>query len=158
MNPKVQEVADVIAAVWNGSYFVIPAKGNGNNAADLSGAFNVGWDYNENYNVSNSLIEGHVYSFRGVLNKKPVSGSKVGPDSNSIAVKDVTPDAAKQVMPFELNDKTATAISDVMGNKTVSSVKYYNITGIESDKPFNGVNIVVTRYTDGSFSTTKVLR
>lgn len=158
MNPKVQEVADVVAAVWNGTYFVIPARGNGNNAADLSGAFNVAWDYNHEYNVSSNLIEGHVYSFPCVLNIKSASGSKAGPDAASIAGKDVTPDANKVVMPFELQDKTTTAISDVMGSKAVSSVKYYNIMGVESNKPFDGVNIVVTRYSDGTISTTKVLR
>ena len=79
----------------------------------------------------------------------------------SNAAKDVptVPDTTKMVMPFDLNDQSVvTAISDVDAGKTVSSVKFYNITGMESDKPFSGVNIVVTRYTDGSFSTTKVLR
>lgn len=40
--------------------------------------------------------------------------------------------------------------------KTVSSVKYYNLNGVESDKPFDGINVVVTNYTDGSKSVAKV--
>ena len=35
---------------------------------------------------------------------------------------------------------------------------YYNIQGMASDKPFSGVNIVVTRYSDGSTSTSKFVR
>ena len=35
---------------------------------------------------------------------------------------------------------------------------YYNVQGMESDKPFDGVNIVVTRYSDGSVVTTKVVK
>ena len=34
---------------------------------------------------------------------------------------------------------------------------YYNAQGLKSDKPFDGVNIVVTRYSDGSTKTTKVM-
>ncbi|MBQ3959986.1 MAG: hypothetical protein II592_02535 [Muribaculaceae bacterium] len=40
--------------------------------------------------------------------------------------------------------------------KTISSVKYYNLNGVESDKPFDGINVVVTNYTDGSKSVAKV--
>jgi hypothetical protein len=55
------------------------------------------------------------------------------------------------------NNTVPTAITDV-NNKTVKSVKYVNIAGIESNKPFEGWNVVVTTYTDGTQSTTKVLR
>ena len=157
MNPKVQEVADVVAAVWNGTYFVIPKKADGNNSADLNGAFTVGWDYNDHYDVSSNLAKGNVYSFRGVLNMKPANAT--GSSKLAVQYKDVTPDATKMVMPFDLNDQSVvTAISDVDAGKTVSNVKYYNIMGVESNKPFDGVNIVVTRYSDGTISTTKVLR
>ena len=150
MNPKVQEVADVIVAVWTGSGFVVPASTGGQNSADLDGAFTVAWDYNLKYDVHSDLVVGQAYVFRGVLNLK---SSKLVQGKD-----DVTPDSNKNVMPFNLDDSTITAIQDIEEGKTVSNVKYYNITGIESDKPFSGVNIVVTRYTDGSFSTSKVLR
>ena len=42
--------------------------------------------------------------------------------------------------------------------KTVKSVRYYNLTGVESNKPFQGVNIVTTEFTDGSSQTVKVIR
>ncbi len=42
-----------------------------------------------------------------------------------------------------------------VAEKTVASVKYYNVAGVSSDEPFSGVNIVVTTYTDGSHSATK---
>lgn len=50
-----------------------------------------------------------------------------------------------------------TGIDNVTG-KAVAGVKYYNIAGVESDRPFQGVNIEVTRYTDGSKSTRKILK
>ena len=43
-------------------------------------------------------------------------------------------------------------------DKQVIGQTYYNLAGMASSKPFDGVNIVVTRYTDGSQTATKVLR
>lgn len=43
-------------------------------------------------------------------------------------------------------------------NKPVESVTYVNAQGMTNDQPFDGVNIVITRYTDGTMSTTKVVR
>ena len=51
-----------------------------------------------------------------------------------------------------------TGIGTVAGEKQAISHTYYNIAGVASDKPFNGINIVVTRYTDGSQTTTKIMR
>ena len=44
------------------------------------------------------------------------------------------------------------------GPAEVVSVTYVNSLGMTSDKPFDGINIVVTRYSDGTTSTTKVIR
>ena len=46
----------------------------------------------------------------------------------------------------------------VFDSREVVGVKYYNVAGIESDTPFQGVNIVVTRYNDGSTTTTKIIK
>lgn len=53
-----------------------------------------------------------------------------------------------------------TGIDDVNmnGGNNVSSVTYYNMTGAMSITPFEGVNVVVTRYTDGTTSTRKVVK
>lgn len=42
--------------------------------------------------------------------------------------------------------------------KSVKSVKYYNLTGVESNVPFDGVNIVETTYTDGTKAAAKVIK
>ena len=55
------------------------------------------------------------------------------------------------------NETPGTAIIDING-KTISSVKYVNLAGVESDKPFDGVNIVVTTFTDGTKAATKVIK
>ena len=51
----------------------------------------------------------------------------------------------------------STSIAEFTSNNEVSKT-YYNAQGVQSDKPFDGVNIVVTRYSDGTTKTSKVVR
>ena len=51
-----------------------------------------------------------------------------------------------------------TGIPSVVVDRNVSGVTYFNVMGQQSDKPFEGINIVVTHYSDGTTSTTKVLK
>lgn len=50
---------------------------------------------------------------------------------------------------------SATGVSDVDASREVAGVTYYNVAGVAQSTPFDGVNIVVTRYTDGTTSTVK---
>lgn len=43
-------------------------------------------------------------------------------------------------------------------NKEIASVKYYNLLGVENVIPFKGVNIMVTTYTDGTHTSTKIVK
>lgn len=58
---------------------------------------------------------------------------------------------------FQVND-IPTAINNVNTGKQVAGVKYVNLAGVESATPFQGVNIAVTTYTDGTRSTAKIVR
>ena len=51
-----------------------------------------------------------------------------------------------------------TAVSEIGYNSMIESVTYVNALGMQSDKPFDGMNIVITRYSNGTVSTTKVVR
>jgi hypothetical protein len=50
----------------------------------------------------------------------------------------------------------STGVAELVINGEVVSKTYYNTQGMESDKPFEGINIVVTRYSNGATTTTKV--
>ena len=50
------------------------------------------------------------------------------------------------------------AVNDVNVTKAISSVTYYNAAGMASETAFDGINIVVTKYVDGSQSTAKVVK
>ena len=82
---------------------------------------------------------------------KSVSGSKAADPNGDYYIAEYTISEA-------LTNDIPTSINGVDSYRQVVSEKYYNPAGIESDTPFQGVNIVVTRYSDGSTSTVKVLK
>lgn len=147
MTPKAQEVCEVTFAEWNGSSFQVPTE------SGFSGALTLGWTYNQNSDGTPmsqetvNLEEGKSYKFNAIVMR---SASKGAINGGSV------------VYPTNLTGGTEndvpTAISTVSVNGMVESVKYYNVAGVESNEPFEGVNIVVTRYSDGSTTTTKVLK
>ena len=55
-------------------------------------------------------------------------------------------------------DDPSTFIYEFDYNAEVVGVTYVNAQGMTSDKPFDGMNIVVTKFSDGTTTTTKVMR
>ena len=51
-----------------------------------------------------------------------------------------------------------TEVSTVKTNAQVASVKYINVAGMVSDRPFEGINLIETTYTDGTRTVTKVVK
>ena len=56
------------------------------------------------------------------------------------------------------NFSVSTGISTIDNAKQVSSVDYINLAGVRSNVPFDGINIVVTRFTDGTTTVTKLVK
>ncbi len=54
--------------------------------------------------------------------------------------------------------QVTTAVRDINADKAIAGVKYYNVAGVESNEAFDGVNIVVTTYVDGTTSAVKVIK
>ena len=50
------------------------------------------------------------------------------------------------------------AVDNIAAGKAVAGVKYYNVAGQAADKAFDGVNVVVTTYADGTQSVAKVVK
>ena len=59
--------------------------------------------------------------------------------------------------PVVMEPDQVTGVDSISG-KAVAGVKYYNVAGQASNKAFDGVNIVVTTYTDGTTRTVKVVK
>lgn len=145
MNPKIQEVCEITYAMWDGEKFVAPDN------AWIQGAFNIDLSLNS-INKAPKLISGNIYRFKGVV-AHPVK---------SILKADVTPSSEYVVYPTNLTgeDNLVTAIHGIYtdGYREVVGVEYVNAVGVVSDRPFQGVNIVVTRYSDGSHTVKKIVK
>ena len=59
---------------------------------------------------------------------------------------------------FAIGVDNVTAVSETMAGKTVSRVDYFNAAGQQLSQPATGMNVVVTTYTDGTRTVTKVIR
>jgi hypothetical protein len=63
------------------------------------------------------------------------------------------------VYPLAITEsQVITGVDNLNAGKDVVSVQYVNAAGMVSTTPFKGVNMVVTRYADGSQVTTKVVK
>ena len=63
-----------------------------------------------------------------------------------------------QWLQLTVNVNPVTEVTNIHAGREVQSVQYVNAMGQVSDRPFDGVNIVVTRYTDGTVSTVKTIK
>lgn len=154
MNPKVQEVAR-IWGVWNGNGGFAVYNEGFYNRFGIHGAVNVGgWEYNYGGGgVAADLVKDQAYLFHAVVAKPATTGRAAAPAASNDAAS-----STLVIYPLDLSAQgSMTAVKDIVGDRTVKSVSYYNIMGVESAQPHDGVNIVVTRYTDGSTSTAKVM-
>ncbi len=140
MNPKIQEVCEITGAKYNGDdMFVVP-----NNNNHIGGSLNVDWGYNAD--GQQWPEKGSIYHFTAVVNRMPAS--------------DESDDSFNYIVyPLDFNSGSSklSAINTIYGNCEVVGVEYVNVSGLVSDKPHEGVNIVVTHYRDGSTTVTKSL-
>ena len=59
---------------------------------------------------------------------------------------------------FTIGVNSTTSISELNSAKTIARVDYYNVAGQRVDHPESGVTLVVTTYTDGTRTTSKVIK
>lgn len=148
--PKANEYANVVWAVYNSNdgAFYLPSHTGSINVQEFKAAFNV--DYSLNSVDKPELEDNKVYSFEALVKEVavPTTDAKSTSDASTKFV----------VYPLDLDANMATGVNDVNSAKEVKGVSYFNMMGVESAQPFDGVNIMVTTYTDGTQSAAKVLR
>lgn len=152
---------------------------NGVNLYDFGGAFYVPhWDYNrwttgdgvDHYGYPEgevSLAVNTDYLFhiaietRGILSEEqePLNAPR---RAQSPQARNDEPWTFYSVYPLDLDPKnsTSTALREVNApaSTTIDSIRYYNVMGQEIRAPFDGINIMVIRYKDGSMISKKILR
>ena len=131
--PQANEVAQIIWAQWDGNNtFIVPGS-------DFTGSITADFSL---YNGSYTLTEGNQYKFLALIEKLPN-----------------TKDASNlyKVYPLEgIADMTPTGVQNVTTQGEVINVRYYNLAGMAGDQPFDGINIVVTTYSDGTRQASKI--
>jgi len=164
MNPKICEVVHIEWAQWNESYncFVVPTGDNANTLG-FDGYIYADWGlyYDKEtgaYLDVPTLEDGTVYSFDAVVvaEAEDTGGGILQMPRRIASISEgytVLPLSEPQEEPT-----SPTSVGDVQTGRTIESVQYYNVAGQASSTPHDGVNIIVTRYTDGTTSTTKLLQ
>lgn len=170
VRPKVQEVVLVTNVTWNGSMFVVPKKSGIHNTANFDGAITVDWSLCDTYNaqtgpealdakMSEEGFGDSEFTFMAVVSA-PKSGGSSNPAPRRVP-KDISGATTTLVLqPTSITlPADPTGVDDVkVANREVKAVKYVDVVGRVSDRPFEGLNIIVTEYTDGSVETVKVLK
>lgn len=158
--PKANEYANVVWAVYNDTdgAFYLPVHQGSANAQEFKAAFKV--DYSLNSVATPELVNGDMYSFEALVKEVAVATTDAKSAPRKTAYDStVAPSTKFVVYPLDLDaNKVATGVNDVNSAKEVKGVSYFNMMGVESAQPFDGVNIMVTTYTDGTQSAAKVLR
>ncbi len=165
MTPKPMEVMTVHFAMWNGESFEIPTSAGYSNQAGLVGDVSADFSlYADGAAVKDTLQTGHVYKFTGLACKttKPAGGvstlnSQVTPghDVDNLMVYPL--DGLEYIGEYNEHG-LPTAVDQLIVGREVKSVTYHNVHGQTSMTPFDGVNIVEVRYTDGTRRIVKIMK
>lgn len=169
LNPKIQEYAIITFAMWDKDkqIMVIPGSDMFDGAACIGR-----WDLNE-YDDQPSALDAaydapetcnNQYEFHIIVQRENKSYGSPSTPSTSKDAPSLKPDQTAsevirtQPLDLQASSPLPTAINGVISNAQVVGVEYVNIAGVRSSKPWQGVNIVVTRYSDGTSTTTKVVK
>ena len=143
MTPKVQEVCEITYAYWNAENFIVPTT------SGFVGSLSLNWAYNEAGDVTDDLNADNVYRFKTVVQRTGITMTpalKAEGGNYKVAPLNLTSDSKADI---------PTAIGTVKAGVDVVDVYFVNSIGVMSKTPFHGVNVVVTRYSDGSRSSVK---
>ena len=174
LNPKIQEYAIVTYAMWDKAQQIMVIPNNTpfdgaacigrwdlNNVGDQLDALDAAFDATE---TSNNVYEFHIIVQRtdksyGTPAAATQQGAPALKDAPSLKPEQ-TASAVLRTQPLDLkaDSPLPTAITRVGTEAQPVSVEYVNIAGVRSSKPWQGVNIIVTRYSDGTTTTTKVVK
>lgn len=158
----------------------IDEEGNHYNSYDIEGAFQVySWQWNRlpatdadrtpRYGKPEEAFQPntpylfhiailHAYNTHAYPPPIPVKGA------NAPIASTLGPNSIYRVFPLDMTkpSDSTTGVDEAVINRNdaayeIVDITYYNVMGMSSNRPFNGVNIVVTTYSDGHKTSKKVL-
>ncbi len=128
------------------------------NTAGLEGSFVADLSMNTSAASAFEGSVGEFFTFESII-KYPAEAASPAP-RRGVKSKATAVGPTLMVYPTNLtpNNSIITSVSDVNAKRTVSRVTYVSPAGMRSAEPFEGVNIVITTYTDGTTSASKILK
>ena len=158
VQPKPMELANIAWTQWNEAenQFIAPVHDGGAHAqwnpAELVGTF----AYNDAYQIDKTAVleDGHLYAMEAIIK---LAGVPAASNAKRRAA------ATRQYVVYPLSLTRTSSVGDDgvitevtrVGSREVTATVYYNLAGQRSNRPWQGVNIVVTRYSDGTTQTLK---
>lgn len=152
------------------------------NEADLDGYFPVTWDlmakpdWMEEGVNKNGEHTGQAYKFHAIIRLADDASVPTASNAPQRAPQAPQHEPSLPSQPYKYNVTTSkyivspiditndestggvvTAVSETRAARSVESVRYYNLAGMMSSQPFEGVNIIVTTYSDGTNKTSKAI-
>lgn len=156
VSPKPMEVAQICWAVYNGdnTFKVVPKQGS-YNSENLEGAFEANFSLAEElWNEQKFTLQTNkIYNFMALIKNEvgPVAAQGMAAPAQ---VSRVVYPLSIPVEVGSINDQgVVTGINDI--DAQVVSVKFYNMAGMESATPHQGINIVVETLSNGMTKSTK---
>lgn len=114
--------------------------------------------------VTFNVVANDGYTFKAVQATSnvdgvtdPVNVTQTTNADGSITYSFVMP-AADVTIKAAFEAGVPSSVKDINAQAAVEAVEYYNLSGIKSAKPHDGINIVVTRYNDGTTSVSKQVK
>ena len=175
VEPKPNELAEIYWSIYNeGAFYAYKNAG-------FDGTIEVDWSYHDpGYTDANMITtEGldldacgiapdltNFNGFSGWLAIIKFNETTAAQYASAYGDDDISPSSSRTakytVYPIRLNDDMATAIETITpdkasGMRSLKSTRYYNMMGVESSTPFQGVNIIVKEYSDGSRESSKAI-
>lgn len=148
VKPKAQEYVKVNWARFNGG---TDAGGHFDIVTDseAKGSFNVDWSLYPG-TWQEDFEEGKAYNFHAIVHYTGTMQSPLQAENSAT-------EGLYMVFPLEGGAGLITGIDEVAGDAQVIGVTYVNVMGMQSLKPWPGINIVVTRYSNGTTQVRKEL-
>ena len=113
-------------------------------------------------NYLEDFIEGNTYNFHAIIrytaDHHGVLGEGNLPSGAPLRDGESVREGDYIVYPLEGGDEAMTAIDELSSDLEPVEVTYVNMMGMRSTQPFDGVNIVVTRYNNGMTQVHKVIK
>ena len=182
VEPKPNEFAEIDWTVYNQGPKANEDTFSSPSNTGFTGSFNVDWSYHDPYNENTYETEALSEALMADCGSAPNLTDKKGfkpwfaiikfaqqetapateneETSPKSKLAETSATAGKYIVcPIYLSDALITAIETIDSNtaRELRATRYYNMMGVESATPFEGVNIIVKEYSDGSRESSKAI-